>query len=194
MLSASRSHLAIGLYDVVLGCPENECLEVLRALTLTKSVFHFSRFIVGEIQGERVAAATGYDPQGEAIRRAAPALNGTLGVLGYSVQQRIAIERRSRSLNACMARLADDAWTIECVATVPIFRRQGFARQVLDGVIAEGRKTGLRRVQVRILLGNRKAQALYEGLGFSGLVERQSLLLNEVLGCSGTARLSADIG
>lgn len=64
-LIAGRSHCQRGLWDVILGKPELECLAFLEqsARTVTRHPFHYMGFIVAEVDGHPVAALSGYDPK-----------------------------------------------------------------------------------------------------------------------------------
>jgi hypothetical protein len=53
ILTASRSHLERGLWDIALGRDEEGCLSFLRELARAepRSWAHYSRFIVAEVDG-----------------------------------------------------------------------------------------------------------------------------------------------
>src|SRR5215470_9994540 len=72
MLTASRSHLERGIWDITLNRDNEGCLSFLRELarTQTRSWGHYSRFIVAEVDGHAAAALCGYDP----IEASAPVL------------------------------------------------------------------------------------------------------------------------
>ena len=63
MLSASRSHLTRGLWDLIIGADEAGCLEYLRRLALAepRSLYHYESFLVAEVAGERAAALCGFE-------------------------------------------------------------------------------------------------------------------------------------
>ena len=48
----------------------------------------------------------------------------------------------------------------------PDHRRSGVARALVDGVVAEARTAGKRRVVLHVVADNAAARGLYEGLGF----------------------------
>src|SRR5712691_4104236 len=64
MLTAARSHLERGLWDITLNRGQEDCLSFLRELARaeTRSWAHFSRFIVVDVDGQAAAALCGYDP------------------------------------------------------------------------------------------------------------------------------------
>ena len=64
ILTAGRSHCPRGVWDVIVGRPENECITFLEHLTVTepRHMFHYSDFIIAEVDGRPVAALSGYDP------------------------------------------------------------------------------------------------------------------------------------
>jgi ribosomal-protein-alanine N-acetyltransferase len=52
------------------------------------------------------------------------------------------------------------------VAVRPVWRGQGIARQLLDRLLSEGRKDGIRMFTLEVRAGNMPAIALYESFGF----------------------------
>ena len=55
ILAATRSHVAKGWFDIVLARPEPQCLEYLKRLAVTpaRSWWHYSRFHVAEVDGNK---------------------------------------------------------------------------------------------------------------------------------------------
>ena len=62
MLAAARSHLERGVWDLFVDGDEAACLRYLEALatTETRHLFHWSNFIVAEVDGEPAAGLCGY--------------------------------------------------------------------------------------------------------------------------------------
>jgi N-acetylglutamate synthase len=52
------------------------------------------------------------------------------------------------------------------IATDPDLRRRGYARQILDGLLAWGKDGGAQRACLQVMLNNPPAMALYASLGF----------------------------
>ncbi len=65
IFAAGRSHCQRGVWDVILGRPEDECLAFLELLAATETphMFHYACSIVAEVDGRPVAALSGYDPK-----------------------------------------------------------------------------------------------------------------------------------
>lgn len=58
IMTASRSHLARGWFDIALNQPADRCLEFLAKLSTATvpSWWHFSRFLLAEVDGDPAAA------------------------------------------------------------------------------------------------------------------------------------------
>jgi translation initiation factor 4G len=128
ILTAARSHLPKGWFDVVLDRPERDCLDFLRRLALTKppSWWHYSRFCVAERAGEPVGALCTFRA-GDAYPLSQQALAEAAESLSISAADQAAMWRRGAYLFTCVLDANDDAWTIENVATVPSQRGKGVA-------------------------------------------------------------------
>jgi translation initiation factor 4G len=62
MLTAARSHLPVGMWDLFWGGPEAETLRCLETLTTTGDSHwaHYSLFLVAEVDGRPASALCGY--------------------------------------------------------------------------------------------------------------------------------------
>ena len=74
MLMAGRSHLERGIWDIIIGRPEDECLTFLEHLSITDEphMCHHSIFLVAEVDGRPAAALSGYDPENLGEETVAP--------------------------------------------------------------------------------------------------------------------------
>src|SRR5215469_13165718 len=63
MLSASRAHLARGVWDLIVGGDEAICLDYLRRLAVAEppSLCHCENFFVADVDGYAAAALSAYD-------------------------------------------------------------------------------------------------------------------------------------
>ncbi len=59
-----------------------------------------------------------------------------------------------------------DRAEIASIAVAPEFRRQGYARRMMDFIIADARKNGCENVTLEVRVSNIPAQKLYESFGF----------------------------
>src|SRR5262249_453316 len=168
MLTAARSHLARGIWDVVLDSEEARRLRYLErlALTQTRSWSHSSRFLVAAVNGEPAAALCGYDPHEAGAPALLPAMNEVADELGWGEAQRPALAQRLAPIATCVSAEAEVAWIIGNVATRPEFRRHGLVDALLWEILDRGRQKGHRLAQVSVLIGNTAAQRAYEKVGF----------------------------
>jgi ribosomal protein S18 acetylase RimI-like enzyme len=68
---------------------------------------------------------------------------------------------------------------INGVYVAPQFRRTGLARSLLQGLLAEARRSSLRVVQLSVTVGNEPARRLYAGLGFQTYgIEPRALMVD----------------
>ena len=106
-----------------------------------------------------------------AIERASFTMPWSRGAFLYEIQQnRVARCRVMREGDAivgylCVWEIADEIH-ITNVAVHPTRRRQGIARALLGGVLAEARARDLRLIVLEVRPSNREAIGLYESFGF----------------------------
>ena len=64
ILTAGRAHVKRGIWEVILGSSEKDCLAFLEmvAVTQTPHLFQHTCYLVAEIDGQPVAGLGGYDP------------------------------------------------------------------------------------------------------------------------------------
>src|SRR5690349_16312764 len=74
MLAASRSHLDRGLWEYLNASDEAATLSFLRRMTTTETVhlFHWSLFLIAELDGEAGAAMLAYDSSTQGFDAALP--------------------------------------------------------------------------------------------------------------------------
>lgn len=83
----------------------------------------------------------------------------------------VVAESRGRLVGmALLSRRGDRGW-ISAVGTVPAARRQGIARQMVQALIGNARRLGLREVLLEVITENHKAHSLYLDLGFKDVRE-----------------------
>lgn len=194
-LQAARSHLPRGLWDILLDRPERECLGYLEKLaqTPTKTFFHFSRFIVTELEGRPVAGLCGYEAGESGFEVLAAAALEAIRLNGWSDSELSAMVERIVPLRRCEPDTCPGAWIVENVATLPDFRRRGLVNQLLGTMLATGRKLGHRYAQISVLIGNTPAQKAYEKVGFRVIDEKRDPEFHRVMGEPGTRRLLMEL-
>lgn len=191
ILTASRSHLERGLWDIALGRDEEGCLSFLRELARAepRSWAHYSRFIVAEVDGRAAAAMCGYDP----IEAGTPVMDAAIAEaakqVGWSDGDVADYFSRFEPLGTCFSDEAEGAWVIESVATLPAYRRRGLVNRLLETQLDAGRTIGHRLAQISILIGNTPAQRAYENLGFLPDKEKRHADFETLVGVPGMLRL-----
>lgn len=190
-LMASRSHCQRGVWDIILGRPESECLLFLEHLvaTETRHPFHYAGFIVGEADSRPGAALSGYDPKelGHDTEELGCAEAGQK--TGITLSDWESKQRGISTVSAVRPDDAEEAWIVESVATVPEFRRRGLVDSLLEAILETGRLRGLRVAQVGVFIGNTPALNAYEKCGFRFVDEKRHPDFEAETGCPGIARL-----
>jgi len=194
IITSGRAHVQRGIWEVILGGTEEECLAFLQKLVVTKTphLFHYSCFLVAEVDGHPVAALGGYDPRSLGYPALRKAVIEVVQKLGMSEPDKAASARSERVLS-CIPEDVGGAWVIDSVATVPEFRRQGIVSRLLEKILAKGRKQGFRRAQINMYIGNTPAQKAYEKHGFKVVDEKRHPAFEEEIGSPGMARLLRDL-
>ena len=194
ILTAGRAHVKRGIWEVILNQPEDECLNFLELLTLTGTphLFHYSCYIVAEVNKRPVSGLGGYDPETQGCPRLLEALHEVYGKLGKFPSKEMAAGEPPR-ITASIPPSIPGAWVIDSVATIPAFRRKGIVDRLLDNILDIGRGKGYRQAQISIYLGNTPAQCAYEKHGFRLLDEWPDPYFEREIGCPGMARLICDL-
>jgi translation initiation factor 4G len=194
ILASGRAHVKRGIWEVILDQPEDKCLEFLQLLSVTevRHQFHYSSYLVAEVEGRPVAGLGGYDPTvfgHPAIQRAVAEV---FRKLGTRPSPGMTGEDSARVLE-CIPDEVEGAWIIDSVATVPEFRRHGLVSRLLEEMIEKGRQQGYKRSQINIYIGNLPAQRAYEKHGFKILDEKRDSHFESQIGSPGMARLVRDL-
>jgi len=191
MLTAARSHLQRGLWDITLNRGEEDCLSFLRELarTETRSWAHYSRFTVAEVDGQAAAALCGYDPIEAGTPALVSAIDEAAKQVGWSESDVADIWERFAPVGTCISDDAEGAWIIENVATLPSYRRCGLVNSLLENELEAGRASGHRLAQISTLIGNTPAQTAYEKIGFVLDKEKQHPDYEAIVGVPGMMRL-----
>lgn len=165
---AARAHLPRGVWDVVLPGPEAGRLALLARLCRAdaRSFCHHGGFLIGEVEGRPVATLSGYQPGVATQRLFLEAVDQAFGEAGWSRPEIARMLGRFAPFTTCSVEPPGDTWVVEWVATRPEQRGRGHARRLLDAVLERGRRRGATTAHLGVLIGNRGAQALYEGAGF----------------------------
>lgn len=187
MMLASRGHLRRGVWDLIAGGSEENCLDYLRRLALAEpvSLCHCSSFLVAEHDGRPAAALCGFDPRSGGWQTLADAMKNVQRQKGWTQADANASADRTAPVWQCTFDTLDGAWVIESVATMPEFRRRGLVDALMAEVLEAGRTRGHRIAQLTILIGNIAAQRAYEKAGFRVRDEKRHRDFEAALGAPG---------
>lgn len=189
ILTAGHAHVKRGIWDVILGGTKDEILRFLKRLSITKipHFFHYSCYLLAEVEGEQVAGLGGYDPSvkgNAALWQALPEVFQTL-----ETASPFTASSEPPRITSCIPEPIDGAWVIDSVACAPGFRRKGIVSRLLEEIIDKGRSNGFNKVQINIYIGNSAAQRLYEKHGFKIIDENRDLFFESEIGSPGMARM-----
>jgi ribosomal protein S18 acetylase RimI-like enzyme len=195
ILSASRSHLARGLWDLIIGADQTGCLDYLGRLAVAEpgSLYHYESFLVAEVAGEPAAALCGFETRG-AWEIVGDAMSNVQRDLGWSAADGAASFQRVAPIwEACMPPDIGADFAIENVATLPDYRQRGLVRALISEALLNARERGCRLAQITTYLGNDAAVSAYEKAGFSVLDRKHCSELQKILGAPGFVRLTRDL-
>jgi ribosomal protein S18 acetylase RimI-like enzyme len=194
ILTAGRAHVKRGIWEVILNLPENDCLAFLRLLAVTDTphLFHYSCYLIAEVETKPVAGLGGYDPNINGYHALQKALPEVFSKIGTFPPGKMALEEPPK-ITGCIPPTLEGTWVIDSVATHPDFRRRGIAGKLLDSIFEIGRGKGFRQAQISIYLGNIPAQRAYEKQGFKLLDEWCDPYFERETGSPGMARLVCDL-
>jgi len=190
MLAAGRSHLQKGIWDIIIGRPEAECLTFLEHLSVTEErhMCHHSIFLVAEIEGRAAAALSGYDPVNLGEETVTPQMPVVMEKMGLTQEDMASGQQGLEAFMTCHIDPYEGAWIVESVAAFPEFRRQGAISLLLERILEEGRRRGFGLAQVGSYIDNTPAQRAYEKAGFHLLDEKRHPDFEREIGCPGMAR------
>ena len=188
ILTAGRAHVKKGIWEVILEETEKKCLDFLRELSVTKipHYFHYSSYLLAEVNGTPVAGLGGYDHAvlgNSALLQALPEVFSKLG------NETGGINRSSEPprIVSCIPDSVEGAWIIDSVAAIEKFRRKGIVSKLLKEMMGKGRKNGFKLAQINIYIGNVAAQRLYEKHGFKVIDEVRDPYFEAQIGSPGMA-------
>ena len=194
-LAAARSHLPMGFFDLAFPGEEAPRLDLIEKVctTKTRSMCHWSGFLVAEIDGAPGAALSGYEPTKRGNDTFAAAMYEGLGNAGWSRDDVDAVFARMTPFLKCAHESPDDVWVVEWVATKPDFRGRGLVKSLLAEILEEGRRRDYRRAQISLLIGNHPAQRAYESAGFVVEDDKTPPEFEMTFGSPGIRRMLRDL-
>jgi len=192
ILTAGRAHVKRGIWEVILGSSEKDCLAFLKmvAVTQTPHLFQHTCYLVAELDGEPVAGLGGYDPNKLGYPALQKALAEVFVQIGLNPDE--TNSNQSHRILDCIPNAVEGAWIVDSVATLPEHRRKGIVDSLLEAIIEKGRRQGFQRTQINIYIGNVAAQRAYEKHGFKIIDEKHDPYFEEQIGSPGMACLLLD--
>ncbi len=187
VLSASRSQLTRGPFDVALELSDGEVLDILEWMTLSEldSNCHFTKFLVAEVDGEPVGALAAFDPAEPDMLPLGAALSDAYTALGHDEAELGEVIGRIEALRRCFPTAPPGTWTVEWVSVDAAHRRRGVCAKLMKEILAKGAERGLRKAQISTYVGNVSAIKTYERAGFRVESERRDPKFSSVLGVPG---------
>jgi ribosomal protein S18 acetylase RimI-like enzyme len=194
MLAASRSHLDRGIWEYLNASDEAATLSFLRRMATTDTVhmFHWSLFLVAELDGEPGAAMCAYDSTTQGFDVALPEIMAATAAERVDAENPEYVRRSDVMLSGF---IMDDPgppgprWVIENVATKPEMRRKGLVDGLLHQLLGHGRERGFEYAQISVFIENERARRAYIKAGFEPLAEQRSDHWPSEIGCPGTEML-----
>jgi len=195
MLMSGRSHMEIGIWDLILSQPKERCLEFLELLALQgpRHMCYYTEFLVAEVDGKPVAALEGFDPVSNGEETVAEPMMTVVEKMGLTEEDMAPGQQSLTAFYTCHPENAEGAWIIEQVATLPEFRRTGVISKLIDAVLEKGRKQGFSLAQVSFYIGNTPAEQAYKKAGFRYVDEKRHPDFEATIGCPGMIRFLRDI-
>jgi len=192
---AARSHLERGIWDIMFPGPDAARLDFLAALTTTEAPHfaHVSRFRVAEVDGQPAAALSAYENSEFGMQSLVPNLVTAFAAVGRDPEELAEVLGLSASFEAIGYPSIDDVWIVEWVATHPDFRGRSLCHRLLEEILDAGRTLGFERAQIGYLLGNVRAKAAYERIGFEWVEDHCHADFDRDYGSPGIARMQREL-
>jgi ribosomal protein S18 acetylase RimI-like enzyme len=136
----------------------------------------------------------GYNPQSQGF----PTFNNVVPEVAAELGIRLDDPELGRRLTVLLAGFPESQiqrpWTIENVATLPQFRRQGLVDRLLVEALERGRARGFDAAQIGVFIGNEPARRAYLKAGFRFAAEKRNDHWEAEIGCPGTEQLLLQLG
>lgn len=193
ILIAGRAHVKKGIWEVIIGGTEEECVGFLHYISITQipHLFHYSYYLIAEEDGVGpIGSLGGYNPRTSGYQAIQQAIPEVLRKLNLPTQVSKVSEERSSKILACLPKEIDGAWVIDSVATLPEHRGKGVAEKLLKKILEKGKKQGHSQAQVNMYIGNEPALNLYRKFGFEIIEEKRDEYFEEQIGSPGMLSLA----
>lgn len=192
ILIAGRAHVKKGIWEIVIGGTEKECLNFLQHITITKipHLFHYSHYLVAEEEdGAPMGSLGGYNPISHGYEALSQAIPEVVKKLKLNTNFAQSPEKRSSKILACIPKSVAGAWVIDSVTTFREHRGKGVAGKLLSEILKKGKSQGHSLAQVSMYIGNEPALQLYYKFGFEIFEEIRDQYFEENIGSAGMLSL-----
>ncbi len=191
-LTAFRSHLPRGMWDIFVDGPEEDALRFLKAFvtTETKHWGSYQGFIIAEVDGTPAAAMTGYFSAESSLMEGVAEACRVIGMTQDDINEGW---MRAATIALVETEHAPGAWITENVATKPEFRRRGLVDKLLAEMMERGRSKDATVADIGVFIGNDNAQRAYEKAGYEVVEEKLHPDFEAVYKCPGVRQLRREL-
>lgn len=189
---SERAHTGTGIWDVAVGedaDPTRSLANVLGYACLHRPDchFHYSHFIIGEVEGEAAAAGCAFVYPAFSATKSFPAISyAAQQVRGMSVEDSTEMWGNISFLDDVFPDYDyNNTWMLESIFVSEKFRKCGIALQMINALFDMGREKQVKECLVVCAIGNKAAYRVYEKAGFECLGEGRSAAAEEALGSEG---------
>ena len=192
ILMAGRAHVAKGIWEVILGLPEEQCIRFLQNIALTgpPHLFHYSSYLIAQTPDKVMTGSLGgYNPKLRGYQALQQAIPAVYKKLQLPIEISRAANERAARIMSCLPKEIDNAWVVDSVATLPEYRGRSIAEKLLHHVLAEGKRQGHKLSQVNMYIGNQPALHLYQKIGYTIFEEKRDKYFEENIGSPGMLSL-----
>jgi ribosomal protein S18 acetylase RimI-like enzyme len=196
MLLAGRAHVTKGIWEVVLGGTEEECVDFLHHIAITQipHLFHYSYYLIAEDDASHpIGSLGGYDPRISGYQALQQAIPEVVRKLKLPTQVTNTLKERAAKILVCLPKEIAGAWVIDSVAILPEHRGKDVAGNLLTLILAIGKKQGYSKAQVTMYIGNDPALNLYRKFGFEIIEETRDAYFEKNIGSPGMLSLAKDL-
>ena len=191
-LTAFRSHLPKGMWDLFVGSSEEDALRFLEAFatTETKHWGSYQGFIIAKVDGSPAAAMTGYFAAESSFEAGIAEACRKISMTQDDINEGW---KRAGTIGLVGTEHAPGSWITENVATKLEFRRRGLVDKLLAVMMERGRSKGATVADIGVFIGNDNAQRAYEKAGYEVVEEKLHPDFEAVYKCPGVRQLRCEL-
>ena len=191
-LTAFRSQLPKGMWDLFVGGSEEDALRFLEAFATTEAKHwgSYQAFMIAEVEGTPAAAMTGYFQAESSFDEGVAEACRTIGRTQDDINEGWT---RAGTITLVSTEHTPGSWITENVATKPEFRRRGLVDKLLAEMMERGRSKGATVAEIGVFIGNDNAQRAYEKAGYEVVEEKLHPGFEAVYKCPGVRQLRREL-